>query len=290
VKNVERADFYALTIAASFLLPLAIPGVGLDWPYFFVMVIVLFAWFLIKWDSVKAITARSSRAEAAIGLFTIGAIYSYKAFEGSPVGILDLLVMFLASVVTWYGFRALKLFWVPAAYGVVLLAGYQIENAVPNYVQLQNWLASVMVSSLNALGISASATGQLVSMTLPNGTTELLNVEGACTGLQGILAFGMLSTMALLDLKPKISRLVPIFAIGFAGAFLINILRLLVVFLTFEFFGIDAGSEMHVYFGYLIFLAWVLAFWALAFRYLVPRSIPMAGALPVQASLPGKNS
>jgi exosortase/archaeosortase family protein len=283
--RAERANLFALTIAAGFLLPLAIPGVGLDWPYFFVMVIVLFAWFIIKWDSVKGISAKSKGAEVAIGAFVIAAVYSYKAIEGSPIGILDLLVIFLGSVVIWYGFKSLKLFWVPAAYGVVLLAGYQIENIVPNYVALQNWLASVMASSLNALGIGASASQQYVTLILPNGTSELLNIEGACTGLQGILAFGMLSTMALLDLKPKISRLVPIFAIGFAGAFLINILRLLVVFLTFEFFGVYAGTQMHVYFGYLIFLGWVLAFWALAFRYLVPRPVSIVGALPVRTTL-----
>jgi len=110
-------------------------------------------------------------------------------------------------------------------------------------------------------------------MILPNGSPIFLEVSGACTGLQGILAFGMLSTMSLLDLKPRISRLVPIFTIGFLGAFLINILRLLVVFLTFEYFGLDAGTTMHIYFGYLLFVGWVLAFWALAFRYLVPSNV-----------------
>jgi exosortase/archaeosortase family protein len=111
-------------------------------------------------------------------------------------------------------------------------------------------------------------------------------VAGSCTGLQGILAFGLLSTMTLLDFKPKLSRIVPLFAVGFAGAFLINILRLLVVFLTFEFLGFDAGTTMHVYFGYLIFVAWVLVFWSLAFNYLAPvRPSPARPVSPV--SQPG---
>jgi exosortase/archaeosortase family protein len=71
-------------------------------------------------------------------------------------------------------------------------------------------------------------------------------------------------------MKPRMSRLIPIFAIGFAGAFLINILRLFIVFLTFEFLGPSAGATVHVYLGYTLFIVWVLVFWSIAFRFLSP--------------------
>ena len=134
---------------------------------------------------------------------------------------------------------------------------------------------------MRALGIAAQVSGHLVTINLANGTPALLDVASDCTGLQGILAFGLLSTMALLDLKPRVSRLVPIFALGFLGAFLINIVRLIIVFLTFVYFGEGAGSTAHFYFGYLIFIAWVLAFWMIAFKYLAPAR----GALPPQVSV-----
>jgi exosortase/archaeosortase family protein len=198
------------------------------------------------------------------------------------VGLIDLTLIFSALVITFFGLRSFKFFWVPVIYGLVLLLGYQIENSIPNYVALQNWMAGVMASSMNFLGVSASVSGHVVA--LNTGTNTLfLSVEGDCTGVQGILAFGMLSTMALLDMKPKISRLIPLFVIGFAGAFMINILRLIVVFLAFEFFGVGAGTTMHVYFGYVIFIVWVMVFWALAFRYLA--SHPTAGPSPTPISL-----
>lgn len=268
--RLSRANFFILTIAASYLLPLVIPNVGLDFQYFFITVIVLFAWFLIKWDRVKAITQKGGRAEILLGASMILADYAFNAVRSSNVGILDLLIIFLGTVIASYGVRSLRIFWVPMTYGVVLLAGYQIEFYTPNFTILQDWLAGVMASALTALGISSVASGHIVSMTMQDGTPLVLDVASSCTGLQGILAFGMLSTMTLLDLKPKMSRLIPIFAIGFAGAFLINIVRLLAVFLTFEFAGEDAGLTMHVYFGYTIFIVWVLAFWTLAFKYLVP--------------------
>lgn len=273
---LTRPNVFALTLAGGFLLPSVIPGLGLDYPYFFIIVIVLFAWFMIKWDSVKAIPFKSGTAEQAAGLAVIGADYVANVLRGSSIGLIDLLVVFLASVLLAFGVRALKSFWVPVAYGVVLLAGYQIEAILPNYVALQDWLAGVMAGSMNALGIGAAVAGHQVTMTLSNGTAVLLDVSSDCTGLQGILAFGMLSTMALLDTKPKLTRIVPLLAVGFIGAFLINILRLVVVFLTFEFLGIDAGTTVHVYFGYLIFIVWVMAFWMIAFKYLGPPQ----GSLP----------
>jgi len=278
--ELKRTNILLLTIAAGFLLPAAIPGVGIDYPYFFILVIVLFAWFIIKWDAIKEISSKSTPAEMILALAGIATVYAYKAIEASPLGILDLLLVFLGAVVFTFGLRTLKQFWVPAAYGVVLLAGYQIENYTPNFVALQDWLAGVMAGAVRALGIAASANGTLVNMNSPSGPL-VLDVSSDCTGVQGILAFGMLSTMTLLDLKPRLSRLVPLFTIGFVGAFLINIVRLIVVFLTFEYFGVDAGTQMHVYFGYAIFIAWVLAFWVVAFRYLGPPR----GIMPQQVSL-----
>jgi exosortase len=270
VLKISRPNLLLLSTAVGYLFPLVIPGVGLDYQYLFIMVIVLFAWFLFKWNAVKAISTRSGRDEMILGILVVGTVYLFNAMRGSSVGILDLLVIFLGAVVFTYGVRSFKLFWVPATYGIILLLGYQIEAYAPNYVVLQNWLAGVLAWAVSSMSIPATASGHVVSMNLSNGTPVLLDVASECTGLQGILAFGMLSTMALLDVKPKMSRVLPIFAAGFLGAFLINIVRLLVVFLTFEFLGVEAGIAMHVYFGYLIFIAWVMVFWVFAFRYLVP--------------------
>lgn len=259
-----------MTLGVGYFIPAVLPQIGLDPIYFFITVIVLLAWFAIKWDSVKALAAKSNRAEMALGSGLIGADYLFNGLRGSRIGILDLLVIFAGAVIFTYGVGSLKKFSVPMAYGLVLLAGYQIEAYTPNFVALQDWLAGVLAGSVSLLGIGATSSGHFVSMDLANGEPVLMDIAGDCTGVQGILAFGMLSTMTLFDFKPKMSRMIPLFAGGFLGAFLINIVRLLVVFLTFEYLGVAAGTEVHVYFGYLIFIVWVMAFWAVAFKYLAP--------------------
>jgi exosortase len=286
--SLSRSDAFLLGTALAFVLPAAIPLVGLDFQYFFITVLVLSAWFLVKWNSVKKITDKGGSLELLAGLVLIGGDYLWNFLRSSNIGILDLIVIFLGVVIAFYGFRSLKLFWVPMTYGVVLLAGYQIEFYTPNYVALQDWLAGVMSSLVSALGIGTSTQGHVVAMTLPSGSPVFLDVASSCTGLQGILAFGLLSTMALLDLKPKLSRLIPLFIVGFVGAFLINIVRLLVVFLTYEFLGVDAGTTMHVYFGYVVFVAWVLVFWTFAFRILIPVKQGIAPGPPNSPPFPSE--
>jgi len=267
--KLEKSQAFLLSVAVGFLVPILIPGVGIDYTYFFIIAIVLMAWFAIKWNSVKRLLYRSSLLETILGVLLIGAVYAYDILLQKRVGLLDDIVIFSGIVVAFYGIKSFKLFWVPTVYGIVLLLGYQLENAIPNYVALQNWMAGVMASSMDLLGINATVSGHIVTMNSSVGPL-LLNVEGDCTGVQGILAFGMLSTLAILDVKVKVSKLIPLFAIGFLGAFLINIVRLFGVFLTFEYLGVNLGNEVHVYLGYLLFIAWVMVFWMLAFRYLVP--------------------
>jgi exosortase/archaeosortase family protein len=281
--NLTYAQWFGLTTASAFVLPMAIPGEGIDTEFWIITAFVLLAWFVFRWDAVKAITRRGRKTEVFLGASLIISDYAFNWFRGSSVGIVDLLIIFVGTIVAFYGYRSLRLFWVPATYGIVLLLGYQVVNLAPSLGALQDWLAGVMASVLNALGISSTVNGEIVSMSTSNGAPILLDVGGPCTGVQGIIAFGMLSTMALLDLKPTMARLIPVFALGFAGAFLINIVRLLLMFLTYEFASLYVAITLHIYVGYIVFIAWVVAFWAIAFRYLVPTgqvTRPSSGQAP----------
>lgn len=267
--HTSRAYAFVACIAAAFLSPTLIPGVGIDYTYFFIIALVLLAWFSIKWSAVKSQQAKGGLFEIVLGVAIVVALYTYKISAGAEFGILDFTILFSALALAFYGIKSFRLFWVPAAYGVVLLFGYQIENLTPNYVAMQDWMAGLMASAMSAIGISSTVSGHTVILYSGAGPLAL-DVEGDCTGVQGILAFGLLSTMSVLDIKPKVSRLIPIFAIGFLGAFLINIVRLFMVFLTFEYLGVGAGNAVHVYAGYSLFIVWVLVFWSFAFRYLSP--------------------
>lgn len=280
--QLSRATAFAVSLIAVFLAPAIIPGVGIFDIYFFIIVLVLLAWFSIKWKAVRELKTKGSVLEVALGVAAVMGLYAYKIHGQTTFGILDDTILFGAIALAFYGLRSFKLFWVPTVYGVVLLFGYQVEGLIPNYLAMQDWLAGIMASAMNLMGIASTVSGHLVTLSSSGGPLAL-DVQGDCTGLQGILAFGLLSTMSVLDIKPRMSRLVPIFIIGFLGAFLINIVRLFLVFVTFEYLGVAAGTTVHVYAGYALFIVWVLAFWSIAFRYLGP---PVNRSRPVVSNVP----
>ena len=86
----------------------------------------------------------------------------------------------------------------------------------------------------------------------------------------------------LLDEKASLRRKFAISTIGVAGTFVVNLMRLDVIFLVIYGLGIDAGMFVHAYLGYTLFIGWVVVFWSIAFKHLAPRPSAIAGgAVPV---------
>ena len=61
----------------------AIPGVGIDFTYFFIMALVLSAWFTLKWNAVKALPSRGTMLEVILGSLAVATIDSYKLITHS---------------------------------------------------------------------------------------------------------------------------------------------------------------------------------------------------------------
>jgi hypothetical protein len=78
---------FALTSVVTFLLPLAIPGVGLDVEFFIITAFVLLAWFTFGWDMVKGISKRGGKLEVLLGISLIVGDYSFNASRASSIGI-----------------------------------------------------------------------------------------------------------------------------------------------------------------------------------------------------------
>jgi exosortase/archaeosortase family protein len=275
--RLSRHLVFVIVAAAIFLGPSAIPGLGSDLPFLFTVGIVLFAWFFMKWDDFKALKFRSNILGIAIGAALILSDLAENLLARSSIGLIDMFAIFAGLTIAFYGFKSVKFFWVPMVYIVILIVGYQAEFSIPDVKALEYSLAGLMSSFMQLLGVKAAVYQNVVA--LYGQTTLYLQVDGPCTGLKGILAFGMLSSMTLLDTKLTKKKMIPLLAIGFVGAFLINFVRLAAIFVAFEYLGTDIGTTFHVYLGYSLFIAWVLIFWSLAFRYMVPR--PSGRTLPV---------
>lgn len=262
-----------LSFIALLLVAAIFPNLGLDIPYLFIIGIALVAWYAIKWEKITSLTSGATTYSMVAAVSLVVLDFALNIVAGSRIGLIDMLVFFVATAIAFYGFKSLRIFWVPVAYGLILLAGYQLENNLPNFTSLQDWMTSIMGYALAFLGIGATTSGHLIYLN-SGGSSMILDVESSCTGIHGVIAFGMLSVMALMDIKTRLSRLVPLIVVGLLGAFAINILRLLLVILTFNFAGVSAGITMHLVVGYMLFVLWVVIFWGFSLRYIKLKNVP----------------
>ncbi len=269
-KHYPEAFVGALLVAL--LLPLAIPTVTENFTWIFVVVITFGAWLIFKWDALSRLKNRSNITEVAIGAGIVAALLAYNYALHKEFGLINMIITVGAVMIAFYGFRSARFFLIPLAYLGILVAGYQIESSLPQLTGLEVWEAGLMANFMNTLGISASVSGNIVTLANSGGFLAL-EVAAACTGIKGIMAFGTLSSMAVLDIKISAKRLVLVLAVGFVGVFLMDLVRLASIFLTFYYLGIAAGETMHIYLGYSLFIAWVLIYWSISFKYLIPHPV-----------------
>ncbi len=288
--SLRRSHYFLLALLATFFNPLVILWYGTSQTFILVVPVTLLVWFAVKWDSFVKLSAKSGWAEVILG----GTVYlgdlTWNAYSHSAIGLSDMLVLTLALIVGFFGFRSIKQeFLLPTAYLAVLAFSYYAEFHIPQIQALQNFLAQVVVSVLTPLGIKTmvwSSSSDIITVWgrqgIPGPNPFSLWIEKDCTGVKGMLAYGSLAILMVLDVKTTLRRKIVVTVVGLAGTFIVNIGRLLVIFLSAYNWGVDAGLTVHAYLGYGLFIAWVLVYWTLALRYV---SGPAAFPLPSKETL-----
>ena len=276
----SREVRYIAALFVLLLLPFTIPNVGGSLTFTFTVGLTLGVWLSLRTKKLSELASKAGSLDVAAGVALVCLDYAENIYFSSPFGLVDQLAIFIGVSVIFYGVRRFSFFLLPSAYIMILIGGYILEGDLPQLAGLEVWQATLMTSLMNLAGISASVTGNIVS--LENGVVPIaLEIAGPCTGLKGILAFGTLSSMAVLDIKMSARRLIAILAIGFGGAFVVNLARLATIFVAAFYLGPETALEVHTYLGYTLFIAWVMAFWTLAFRYMIPPRINAPTSIPI---------
>jgi len=270
---ISRHYLFLVFVLLGFFNPVSLfllPYTSLTW--FFVVPCTLMVWFLVKWKEIVAISEVSSNYEILLGctIYFLNIVRNALSFPGTRgFGLFDMLVAFISVCIAFYGLKALRHFVLPTAYLSIMIIGYQLEFAITEVAFLENFLANLMVSLLNILTIGASANGNMVTVYSRGGPFQLV-IDAPCTGIKGMLAYGSLAVLMILDVKATYRRKALCAIVGLVGTFFMNILRLLIIFVACYFFGIETAYEVHTYLGYSIFIVWVIVFWTVAFKYLLP--------------------
>ena len=112
---------------------------------------------------------------------------------------------------------------------------------------------------LGGLGVPSTSVGQTITLAGPGGPMPV-DIGVACSGIQAMALFlGILALFAATQ-RPSGGRLLAWTAVGLAGVYVANLLRLVVVLLAGHWWGANALEVVHANAGWVFFVAWSLLF------------------------------
>jgi len=268
--------FLALTML-SFFNPVTLVFFKFSYTFIVIVPFTLLIWFAADWTEISKIQKKGSAPEILLGLtiYGLNLARNLLALNEKPMfGLADMFIAFICVCLAVYGARAIRKFTLPIAYIAILVVGYQLEFMITEIKFLEDFLAQVVTSALNFLTIGASVNCNLVTIQSPRGAFQFV-IDAPCTGIKGMLAYGSLAVLMALDVKTTRKRKGICILVGAVGTFLVNILRLIAIFLSCYFFGQETAMAVHMHLGYSLFIVWVITFWAIAFKYIVvPTGVP----------------
>lgn len=138
-------------------------------------------------------------------------------------------------------------------------------GASPLDAFIAHGLVAPMAMALKLLGFDAVANGQVVALGTPRGKL-FLSIGVVCAGLQpGVLFLGVFGLFAWQERTPP-ARLAALLALGLAGVYVANVVRLVALALVGYHKGGAALQTAHEHFGWMLFVGWMLAYWWLVLR------------------------
>ncbi len=266
----DKHYLFPVFLLLSSINPLTVLLLNTSWTFTFAVLFTFFIWLFIKWEDFLKVESKGGFYEIVFGVLLIAGNLVRNIVSTSSFGIFDMLVMLVGLYFIFFGLKATRFFMPLIAYTIILLVGYQIEFLLEQVKVLEYFLAGLIGSLLRTLNITSWVAGNIVIMIDSSGVTHNLVIDGPCTGVKGMLAYGSLAALLVLDAKMSMKKKAIATSVGLIGTLLVNILRLAIIFLAVYFLGIDIGLLIHTYLGYGLFIIWVLAFWSLAFKYLIP--------------------
>lgn len=141
-------------------------------------------------------------------------------------------------------------------------AGVVVAHAIRTFAPQQAIMAPIVtgVPLLSALGLPVTHQGAVVQTIGPAGEQVFIPVTMGCSGHIGIGAVAGLFVLMSLDVRSTWKRSALVLAIGVAGAWVQNLLRLEILYVVGHFWGTDVMWTVHPYLSYVVFPAYYALF------------------------------
>ena len=218
---------------------------------------------------------------AGVGALAVAGIVGYNALRGSTMGVPELAILaygvallaaapLLERRVLGQDVGTLVAFSFPlvlaplSLYAVnAALASRMAETPLAWYIQAT--LVTPMAAGLRLVGLDATMLGDTVRLVTPRGSL-FLSVGVVCAGLYASVLFLGVFALFAWERRTPPARLAAYLAVGLLGLHVANVLRLVLLGFVGYKWGGDALQDFHRHAGWVLFLVWSVAFWAVVLR------------------------
>lgn len=237
----------------------------IKWPFPVVIPLYGFLLLLIKKHKLSLCHEAGSIQKAFGLLFVLGSFFvyyalvsffPYMAFYGPANYVIYILGLFL----TFFNIHALREAFTPIFLIVATTSSSFVSNwlepyltpYIPHYV-------SLIAAILRTLGIWVTTRGQFITLHTVKGTLPMVFVW-ACVGATSMLIFSIILVVTLFEESASLKTKLVWGFIGVIGTFIMNVVRLTIIFLADYFYGFEVGGKIHYVIGYILFIAWLAIF------------------------------
>lgn len=224
-----------------------------------------------------------------MGALIIDAVFMYNYFTGQGLSLAswDIITIMLGASLIAYNF-------IPEKYGVsrdfivfflailfIILVFPKLfysflvgPDASPKYTRIL--LANPVSFLLNVFNIESSTaldpvTGYaVINYRMADGSMTQVGITEACSGIYTTSIFiSAFITYILVEYQKINLKVIIILIIGIVASYMANILRMTIITGIGHYYGTQALLDAHANAGWLIFMAWIIPFWFLVFKYLI---------------------
>jgi len=186
-------------------------------------------------------------------------IFSSLFFYSTPNYILYIFGLCLA----FFGVSSLRKAFTPLFLMVAASSNPFVSEWLKQYLSpyVVPFFVGLTVGILKFLGISVTTGSQdVIILQTWNGPLSL-QIIWNCVGVDSMFIFSTVLVILLLEdrssnIKAKLSWSL----IGILGTFLVNVIRVTLIFITDYYYGSEAGGKLHFSVGYILFFAWLAFF------------------------------
>jgi exosortase/archaeosortase family protein len=183
------------------------------------------------------------------------------------IGEFSLLLSGLGVIVfALLGFHTLL---IPVSIPFIAVMGFSVYEV---FLRNEDWITAplipiitgITVAILNFLGLSPTVSnGNLISFMSQTGNPIYLSVVSDCTGIWSLGTFTVTVIIVLSSFPDSFSKKsLLLIAIGYLGAIIANLTRIVLIALAGYFFGPSGVIEnVHIHIGWIAFSVWLIIFW-----------------------------